>query len=155
MDIYNILDELNIKYEQIEHKPVFTIEEALEEKIPDKINGIECKNLFVKNKDNYYLIFMEASKRANLKELAKFLSKSKLSFSNEKELKEILNLNIGSVTPIGIINDKNNLVVLLIDKDLKGKKVLVHPNTNTKTMSIEYEDLIKFIEYTNHKYIIF
>lgn len=155
MDIYNILDELNIKYEQIEHKPVFTIEEALEENIPDKINGVECKNLFVKNKDNYYLIFMEASKRANLKELAKLLNKSKLSFSNEKELKEILNLNIGSVTPIGIINDKNNLVVLLIDRDLKGKKVLVHPNTNTKTMSIEYEDLIRFIEYTNHKYIIF
>lgn len=155
MDIYNILDELNIKYEEIEHKPVFTIEEALEEKIPDKINGIECKNLFVKNKDNYYLIFMEASKRANLKELAKLLNKSKLSFSNEKELKEILNLNIGSVTPIGIINDKNNLVVLLIDRDLKGKKVLVHPNTNTKTMSIEYEDLIRFIEYTNHKYIVF
>lgn len=155
MDIYNILDELNIKYEEIEHKPVFTIEEALEEKIPDKINGIECKNLFVKNKDNYYLIFMEASKRANLKELAKLLNKSKLSFSNEKELKEILNLNIGSVTPIGIINDKNNLVVLLIDRDLKGKKILVHPNTNTKTMSIEYEDLIRFIEYTNHKYIVF
>lgn len=155
MDIYNILDELNIKYEQIEHKPVFTIEEALEENIPDKINGVECKNLFVKNKDNYYLIFMEASKRANLKELAKLLNKSKLSFSNEKELKEILNLNIGSVTPIGIINDKNNLVVLLIDRDLKGKKVLVHPNTNTKTMSIEYEDLIRFIEYTNHKYIVF
>ena len=155
MDIYNILEELNIKYEEIEHKPVFTIEEALEEKIPDKINGIECKNLFVKNKDNYYLIFMEASKRANLKELAKLLNKSKLSFSNEKELKEILNLNIGSVTPIGIINDKNNLVVLLIDRDLKGKKVLVHPNTNTKTMSIEYEDLIRFIEYTNHKYIVF
>lgn len=155
MDIYNILNELNIKYEQIEHKPVFTIEEALEENIPDKINGVECKNLFVKNKDNYYLIFMEASKRANLKELAKLLNKSKLSFSNEKELKEILNLNIGSVTPIGIINDKNNLVVLLIDRDLKGKKVLVHPNTNTKTMSIEYEDLIRFIEYTNHKYIVF
>ncbi len=155
MDIYNILNELNIKYEQIEHKPVFTIEEALEENIPDKINGVECKNLFVKNKDNYYLIFMEASKRANLKELAKLLNKSKLSFSNEKELKEILKLNIGSVTPIGIINDKNNLVVLLIDRDLKGKKVLVHPNTNTKTMSIEYEDLIRFIEYTNHKYIVF
>lgn len=98
---------------------------------------------------------MEASKRANLKELAKLLNKSKLSFSNEKELKEILKLNIGSVTPIGIINDKNNLVVLLIDRDLKGKKVLVHPNTNTKTMSIEYEDLIRFIEYTNHKYIVF
>ena len=155
MDIYNILNELNHKYEQIEHKPVFTIEEALEENIPDKINGVECKNLFVKNKDNYYLIFMEASKRANLKELAKLLNKSKLSFSNEKELKEILKLNIGSVTPIGIINDKNNLVVLLIDRDLKGKKVLVHPNTNTKTMSIEYEDLIRFIEYTNHKYIVF
>lgn len=156
MDIYNIFTKLNINYDQIEHKAVYTIEEALKEDITSKINGIECKNLFVKSKhNNYYLILIEANKRVDFKEIAKIINESKLSFCSEEELKEILNLTIGSVTPMGLVNDKDNLVTLLIDKDLKEKRVLVHPNINTKTISIEHKDLIKFIEYTNHKYIYF
>ena len=154
MDLYKVLDDLNITYEELEHNAVFTIEEALKENIPKRIDGIECKNLFCKNKNHYYLIFIEASKRADLKALAKFVGESHLSFASPTELKSILNLDLGSVTPLGIINDNNNQVKLLIDQELANKKVLVHPNINTKTMSIKYEDLIKFIEYTNHDYIV-
>ena len=153
--VYDVLKILNIEYEEIEHKAVYTIEEALEENIPSKINGIECKNLFVKNKNRYYLIFIESSKRANLKELSNLLNESKLSFASIEELKSILSLDMGSVTPMGIINDKDNMVTLVIDKDLKNNRVLVHPNVNTKTISIYYDDLIKYIEYLNHKYIVF
>ena len=155
MDLYDVLKELDIKYDEIEHKAVYTIDEAMNEKIMDKIDGIECKNLFVKYKNNYYLIFMESSKKANLKEIAELVQKQKLSFASEIELKSILSLDIGSVTPMGIINDKDNLVTLVLDKDLKGKKVLVHPNVNTKTINIEFNDLIKFIEHLNHKYIFY
>jgi len=150
--IYDVLKKLEINYCEIEHKAVYTIEEALIEDIPSKIDGIECKNLFVKNKDNYYLIFISAEKRANLKEISKNMNESKLSFASEEELKKILDLSIGSVTPLGIINDKENKVILLIDKELIDKKVLVHPNINTKTISIELNDLIKIIEFFNHKY---
>ena len=73
--------------------------------------------------------------------------------SSEK-LKEVLDLEDGSVTPMGIINDKDNKVTLVIDKDLIDKKILFHPNTNTKTMSIMYSDLVKFIEYEKHEYIL-
>lgn len=72
----------------------------------------------------------------------------------EEELNEILKLTKGSVTPLGIINDKDNLVTILLDKDLIDKRILVHPNVNTKTISLEYKDLIKIIEYANHNYII-
>ena len=153
MDLYKVLDNLNISYEELEHNAIFTIEEALKENIPERINGIECKNLFCKNKDHYYLIFIEARKRADLKALAKLVGESHLSFASLIELKSILDLDLGSVTPLGIINDIHNQVKLLIDRELENKKVLVHPNINTKTMSIKYEDLIKFIEYTNHDYI--
>ena len=155
MNIYDILRELNIRYEEIEHKAVYTVGEAMQEDIPSKIEGIECKNLFVKSKTRYYLIFLKAEKRADLKAIANLVGEAKLSFAKEEELKNILNLTIGSVTPLGLINDRDNLVTLLIDKELENQKVLVHPNVNTKTVSIQLSDLIKLIENIKHQYILF
>lgn len=154
MNIYNLLKELNIEYEEISHKAVFTIEKALRENISSKIKGEECKNLFLKSKTNYYLVLLKSYKKANLKEIAKITSSSKLTFASIEELKNILNLSVGSVTPLGIINDIENKVTLLLDEDLKNKKILVHPNKNTKTIVLKFEDLLKIIEHFNHKYII-
>lgn len=155
MDIYKILMELNINYEEIEHKAIYTAEEALQEDIANKIDGIGCKNLFVKSKDRYYLIFIKAEKRADLKAIAHLVNEAKLSFASEEELKDILDLTIGSVTPLGLINDKNNLVTLLIDKELANEKVLAHPNINTKTVSMQLSDLIKLVQHIKHQYILF
>ena len=154
-EIHKLLNELNINYEEISHKKLYTIEDAINENIESKINGMECKNLFVKNKNNYYLIFIEALKKVNLKDLKKIVNENNLRFASEEELKSILSLDIGSVTPLGIINDKDNKVTLLISESLKDKKVLVHPLDNSKTMSLEFSDLIRIIEYLNHKYIYF
>lgn len=154
MDILNILNDLNIKYELLSHQAVYTVEEA--KQIENMIEGVGCKNLFLKDKHkNYFIFVLEENKRANLKELANYLKLSKLSFATSEELKVILNLEPGSVTPLSIINDKENLVTLILDQELNNNKILVHPNTNTKTVSLLFEDLIKFIEYTNHKYIIY
>ncbi len=153
MTIYEILDELKISYEEISHKAVFKVDEA--NAIEEQINGLGCKNLFLTNKKGkYYIYVLEDSKQANLKELQTFLNEKRLSFGKEEELNEILNLTKGSVTPLSIINDKDNLVTVLLDKDLIDKRILAHPNVNNKTMSLEYKDLIKIIEYTNHNYII-
>ena len=75
-----------------------------------------------------------------------------MSFVREKELYDILGLVQGSVSPFGIINDRENKVTLIIDKDLIDKRLLFHPNVNTKTVSINYIDLIKFVEFEKHKY---
>lgn len=155
MNIYDYLNKLNIEYKELEHNAVYTIEEAIKEDIPNRIGGTECKNLFVKNKNNYYLIFMECNKRANLKEISSIVNESKLSFANIEELKEILDLDLGSVTPLGIINDINNKVTLILDKELNNKEILVHPLVNTKTIKINFNDLIHFIESLNHKYILY
>ena len=154
MTIYEVLDKLKIKYEEITHEAVFTVEEA--NAIEEAINGVGCKNLFLTNKKwKYYIYVLEDSKQANLKELQTFLNEKRLSFGKEEELNEILNLTKGSVTPLGIINDKDNLVTIILDKDLENKKILAHPNVNTKTVSLEYQDLIKIIEFTDHNYIIY
>ena len=150
--LYEILKELNIEYEEVSHEKVMTVEEAMN--LENMIDGIGSKNLFLTDKKNYYLVILEENKRANIKELANILECKKLSFASSERLKEVLDLEEGSVTPFGIINDKDNKVVLVIDKDLIGKKLLFHPNTNTKTMSVTYDDLIKFIEYEKHKYVL-
>lgn len=152
MNLYDILNKLSVEYKEIEHEPVFTIEQA--QFIKNNIDGTGCKNLFLTNKKrSYYLVLLDESKKANIKEIAALVNESHLSFASMEELKEILNLDQGSVTPLGIVNDKNNLVVLIIDKALKDKILLVHPNTNKRTISISYNNLIRFIEYENHKYI--
>ena len=71
-----------------------------------------------------------------------------------EELKEILGVTRGSVTPLGIINDIENKVLVLLDKDLQHQTLLAHPNRNTATISIKFEDLIRFIEYEKHKYFL-
>lgn len=152
MNIYDIFKQLNIEFKEKEHEPIFTIEQAQNIK---NINGTGCKNLFLTNrKKNYYLVLLEETKRANIKDIAKLVNESHLSFASEIELNNILKLKPGSVTPLGIINDKDNIVTLIIDNELKGKKILVHPNTNTKNIVLSYDDLIKFIEFEKHNYIL-
>lgn len=153
MNLYAVLKELNIIYEEISHDKVMTIEEA--KKIENMIDGIGSKSLFLTDKKNYYLVVLEENKKANIKDLMVVIGCKKLSFASSDRLKEVLDLEEGSVTPLGIINDENNKVILLIDHELKDKKILFHPNINTKTISIWYNDLIKFTEYFDHKYIVF
>ena len=153
MNLYEVFNELNIKYEEVAHQKVMTVEEAMN--IENMIEGIGSKSLFLTDKKKYYLVVLEENKRADIKELMSVIGCKRLSFASSERLKEVLDLEEGSVTPLGIINDKDNKVVLLIDKDLKDNKLLFHPNINTKTMSISYDDLIKFIEDQNHKYMNF
>lgn len=153
MNVYEILNKLNINFEEVEHDQVFTAEES--EKIKKQISGVGCKNLFLKDKEGrYFLVLIDDYKKANLKQLEKELNTSHLSFAKEEDLRTILSLKKGSVSPLGIINDLEKRVLILIDEDLKNKKLLMHPNINTKTISMEYDDLIKFMTYENHKYII-
>ena len=96
---------------------------------------------------------MDENKKANIQQIEKLVQTSHLSFAKPSELRHIMQLEKGSVTPFGIMKDADNQVQLVIDKDLKNKKLLFHPNTNTKTISIFYDDLIKFIEFKKHNYV--
>lgn len=153
MEPYKTLNKLNIEYKEIEHIPVFTSNEA--EFTKKLIKGIGVKNLFLKSsKNNYYLVLTPDTKKVDLKALSKLIN-SHLSFAKETELQDILKLERGSVTPIGLINDIKHEVIVLIDKDLKDNLVLVHPLVNTKTISIEMKDLIQIIEYLKNEYIFY
>ena len=153
MDIYKILEELNIIYEKCDHNPVRTMEDVLNEKICEKINGTESKAMFVKYKKRYYLILSPLTGHIDLNKMAETLHEPKLSLASEERLLEILNSHPGSVSPLALIYDKEKKVKVVLDTSLKGKNILMHPCINTSTVSISYEDLLKYIEYTNHEYI--
>lgn len=153
MNLYEVLKELNIEFKEIEHEPVFTIKQA--QSIKTKIEGVGCKNLFLTDKKGrYILVILNENKKANIKQIEKMVGVSHLSFADTAELKKILKLEQGSVTPFGILNDTDSKVILIIDSDLKDKKLLFHPNVNTKTISITYDNLIKFIEFEEHDYML-
>lgn len=96
---------------------------------------------------------MPEDKQINLKSLSEELGVTRFHFATPETLEEILGVIPGSVTPLAIVNDSKNLVTVVLDKELQGKKLLVHPNRNTATIAIQYEDLIKFIKNENHKII--
>ncbi len=153
MNLYEVLNKLDIKYEEVSHEKVMTVEEA--KHIEDMIEGIGSKNLFLTNKKGkYVLVLIHEDNQANIKSISELVGIKHLSFGKPEELMEVLGLESGSVTPMGIINDKENRVLIVIGEELVDKKLLVHPNVNTKTMSLHYKDLIKYIEYLNHEYII-
>lgn len=153
MEILDILDKLEIEYTMVEHEAVFTCEQA--QFVKTLIKGEGCKNLFLRNnKKQYFMYVLPDEKRADLKSLGKQNNLGHLSFGNEEKLWDLLKLKSGGVSPFGIINDKRNIVTLLIDSELQSKLLLFHPNDNTKSLNIKYIDLIKFVEYTNHKYLL-
>ncbi len=146
------LEELNIKYEIIYHKPVYTIEEI--DEIGYDAGGLVAKNLFLRNDNGkkHYLVVIDKGKTADLKELRNALNSSRLSFASEERLYKYLKLSKGSVTPLGIINDEECSVVIVFDEDLKSKgKIGVHPNDNAVTVFLAFEDLIKVIEANGNK----
>ncbi|AQR94345.1 prolyl-tRNA synthetase associated domain-containing protein [Clostridium saccharoperbutylacetonicum] len=150
--VYDALKALEIKYIRYEHEPLYTVEDT--KKLDINITGQHCKNLFLRNsKGNvHYLVLLDDAKKVNLKDLAKQIESTKLSFASEERLHKYLGLRPGSVTPFGIINDIESEVIVLIDKDItKADVVNFHPNVNTATIGLSYSDLEKFIKWHGNK----
>ena len=152
-EIYDFIKSKNIWYEITEHKTVYNMEELKELDIP--YPEYDAKNLFVRDdkKRNYYLITVKGDKRIDLKEFRRKSETRPLSFASENDLLDIMNLKPGSVTPLGLLNDKNNKVLFYIDKDfMKDKHIVgVHPNDNTATIWLKVEDLIEIIKEHGNK----
>lgn len=152
-EVFKILNKNDIKYDVVEHPAVFTVEEALE--LVPEIDGIGCKNLFLKDNNKvYYIYVLLENKRADFEILSHALGVEKIKFASEKELYDKTKLTRGSVTPLGIINNEEKDIIVLLDKELLNKRVLMHPNINTKTLSMKIEDLIKVIDSVKGKYKI-
>jgi len=151
--VYDVLNQLKIPYTQYEHIPVYTIQQL--DELNMDMKGKHCKNLFVRNDkgDKHYLIIVSHEKRADLKSIAVQIGSSRLGFASEERLMKHLGLTPGAVTPFGLLNDKEKKVTVLVDEDLKNSiHICFHPNVNTATVSIMYDDLLKFIKWRGNEF---
>jgi Ala-tRNA(Pro) deacylase len=144
--VYAALDALGIAYERHEHPAVFNAGDAA--KFWDPISGVQCKNLFLRNKkgDRHYLVVVGIAKRVDLKDLVTIVGDDRLSFGSADRLMAKLGLTPGSVSPFGLINDADGAVRVLIDADLKGAaRLIFHPNINTASVVVSWSDLERFL----------
>ena len=145
-DITALLDSKKIKYEIVEHKPVFTIDEMLECDMP--YPDLIAKNLFIRDdkKRKYYLITCLEDKNINLKEFRKEHDTRPLTFASEEDLMEKMGLYRGAVTPFGILNNEEKDVIVFFDKDYENKIMGIHPCDNTATVFVNTRDVVKLLK---------
>ena len=146
-EIYKYLNDRKINYEITNHQAVYNMDELDDVDLPYK--EFDAKNLFVGDdkKNNYYLITVKWDKRVDLKEFRKKYHTSPLSFAKEEELLSILNLTSGSVSHLGLLNDKKKKTIFFIDNYFEDNSLIgIHPNDNTATIWLKAKDLITIIE---------
>jgi Ala-tRNA(Pro) deacylase len=153
MNIYQFLKEQDISYERYDHPPVFTCEEADRLCPPMPENAIKTKNLFLRDKKGrkHFLVTVSDQKRVNVKALEPLLGVSKLSFASPQRLEKYLGLTPGAVTILAVLNDLNNDVKVVLDEEVwNAAAIRCHPLVNTSTLVISKDDIIRFLELTDH-----
>jgi Ala-tRNA(Pro) deacylase len=144
--VYATLAELGIAYERYSHPPVFTADDAAEHWA--KIPATPVKNLFLRNKkgDRHYLVILEISRQADLRQLVRIVSDDRLSFGSPERLMTNLGLTPGSVSPFGLIHDPTHAVRVIIDDELRrAERLIFHPNINTASVTITAYDFERFL----------
>jgi len=145
------LAELGIANRTVSHPPVFTMEEA--KALRGELPGGHVKNLFLRNKKGaMWLIVAEEDRIIDLKALGERIGAGKVSFGSPERLMQYLGVLPGSVTPLGLINDKGVAVQVVIDQALMAHDPInIHPLTNDQTTAIAPKDLLAFIAACGHK----
>ena len=144
--VYDLLDELHIGFQRIDHEVTMTMEAC--EEIDKALHATICKNLFLCNRQEtaFYLLMMPGDKKFKTKELSRQLGVARLSFARESFMEELLDITPGSVSVMGLMNDRNKKVQLVMDEDvLKGEYIGCHPCINTSSLRIRTEDMLKII----------
>ena len=141
---YDFLDSLKVEYDRADHEIAMTMEACAE--IDKVLSAPTCKNLFLCNRQetSFYLLMIDADKVFKTKFLSSQLGVARLSFADEKYMEEFLDITRGSLTLLGLMNDKEKRVSLVIDNDLlKNEYIGLHPCINTSTLKISMKDILE------------
>lgn len=144
--VYDFLDTIGISYERVDHEAAMTMEACAE--IDKVLEATTCKNLLLCNRQqtDFYLLLIEGNKVFKTKELSAQLGVSRLSFADASFMEAFLDITPGSLSVMGLINDKDFRVKLVIDKPiLDGEYIGFHPCINTSTLRVKTSDLVEKI----------
>ena len=160
--VYDFLDSLGVKYQRVDHEAAMTME-ACEEIDRTLSEGVDsgvaiCKNLFLCNRQetDFYLLLMPGDKPFKTKYLSAQIGSSRLSFAKPEYMERYLDITPGSVSVMGLMNDKDNKVRLLIDENvLQQEYFACHPCINTSSLRFRTADLVeKVIPAFGHEPVI-
>ena len=153
-DLYELLKANKIEFKIFDHEPLYTVEDS--KNLRGKIDGAHSKNLFLRDqKKNFFLLSLLEDVQIDLKKITEPLNSKKLSFAQPNYLKELMNIEPGSVSPFGLINDTEKKITFFLDQNfLDYEYVNFHPLSNTATVQIKPKELCSFIE-SNHKSVNF
>ena len=143
---YDLLDKLGVEYQRIDHEAAMTMEACVE--IDKVLDATICKNLLLCNRQStaFYLLMIPGDKQFKTSVLSKEIGSSRLSFAKPEYMLEYLDITPGSVSVLGLMNDHDHHVELLMDEDvLKGEYFGCHPCINTSSLRIRTADLMEKI----------
>ena len=146
--VYDFLDKLGIQYQRIDHEAAMTMEacEEIDRALGD--NTTICKNLFLCNRQetDFYLLLMPGDKPFKTKDLSAQIHSVRLSFAKPEYMEKYLDITPGSVSVLGLMNDSDKKVQLLIDEDVMKEPYFgCHPCINTSSLKFTTEDLMQKI----------
>ena len=151
MDAYqqvsNRLQELRIIYDVVPHPPAFTTEQA--DSYIKGLKGVRTKSMFLTNKKKtqYYLLIMDDKKRLDMDDFKVQVGADRIRMASLDSLAEKMTLPAGTVSPFGLLNNKEKDILVYFDKDIVSEDIMTfHPNTNEKTIFIKSKDLFRFLE---------
>lgn len=143
---YDFLERLNVPFQRVDHEAAMTMEVCLA--IDEALQAVICKNLFLCNRQEtqFYLLMMPGDKKFKTKDLSAQLGVARLSFANEKYMEEYLDITPGSVSVMGLINDHQGKVQLVIDEEvLNDLEIGCHPCVNTSSIKFKVKDLMEIV----------
>ena len=141
---YDLLDRLGVPYERVDHAPAMTMEVCQE--IDRVLNAVICKNLFLCNRQEtaFYLLMIPDTKVFHTKDLSAQIGSARLSFAKPEYMEKFLDITPGSVSVLGLMNDKEHQVKLLIDEEVLNSEYFgCHPCINTSSLRMRTADLIE------------
>ena len=144
--VYDFLDALGISYQRIDHEAAMTMEAC--EEIDKTLEATICKNLLLCNRQEtqFYLLMLPGDKVFKTKNLSAQIGSSRLSFAKAEYMEKYLDITPGSLSVLGLMNDKDKIVRLLIDEDvLAGEYIGCHPCINTSSLRFQTKDLLEKI----------
>ncbi len=154
--VYDLLDRLGIVYDRVDHEALATMEACIE--VDELMNVNMCKNLFLCNaqKTRFYLLLMPGEKKFKTKDLSAQIGSSRLSFGSAEDMERRMDITPGSVTVMGLMNDVDHQIQLLIDEDiLKDEYLACHPCINTASIKVKTEDILNsFLPEVKHEPVI-
>lgn len=152
---YDLLDQLGVEYERVDHEPAMTMEDCQE--VDQLLQAVICKNLFLCNRQqtSFYLLMIPDTKVFHTKDLSAQIGSARLSFAKPEYMEEFLDITPGSVSVMGLMNDKDHRVQLLIDEDvLNSEYIGCHPCINTSSIRFKVKDLVeKVIPAMGHDFV--